>query len=368
LTLLQDQGYIEWTRQSVRLLTNKNAESLRLDLSFVEQRQEADYRRLGELLDYLTTERCRRAAILRYFGERVPVDHNCGACDICQATRPTSRPASGVLDPRTVVLAAVRDLQKRGLGRSGIAKVLAGSQSRQIKELKLDASPHYGKLARLTRQQITEEIDRLISVGELRLLPGPYPAVVLASPSGKPGPEGKSVRPQALAPQEQLTAAPPVQARSTLNSNQMGSPSSTADFRPQTSGSHPQTPNLRPSDQSPQSLFSSLPDIMAWAILRVIQTQDGELSRSGVAHFLRGTTEINSRSTYGKETLPGFRFLAQYAHQELLRAVDQLVERKLLVVEATEHLYLWLTQRGKAAMELLKDRMAQERATQERSV
>jgi hypothetical protein len=31
--------------------------------------------------------------------------------------------------------------------------------------------------------------------------------------------------------------------------------------------------------------------------------------------------------------------------------VDLLVERRLLVVEATEHLHLWLTQRGKAALE-----------------
>ncbi|MBI3304403.1 MAG: ATP-dependent DNA helicase RecQ, partial [Deltaproteobacteria bacterium] len=87
LTLLHDQGYIERAGQAVRLLMHKSAEALRLDFSFLEQRQQADYRRLGEMLDYLTTEGCRRAAILRYFGERVPVGTNCGNCDLCQSAQ-----------------------------------------------------------------------------------------------------------------------------------------------------------------------------------------------------------------------------------------------------------------------------------------
>jgi hypothetical protein len=83
-----------------------------------------------------------------------------------------------------------------------------------------------------------------------------------------------------------------------------------------------------------------------------VETQDGVLPRSGVVHFLRGTTDVGIKPSSGRTALPGFRFLAQYPHQDLLRAVDLLVERKLLVVEATEHLHLWLTQRGKAALEL----------------
>src|SRR5262249_46570790 len=125
LTLLQDQGYIEQAGQSVRLLTDKSAEALRLDFSFLEQRQEADYRRLGEMLDYLTTDSCRRAAVLRYFGERVPVGYNCGNCDLCRAGQSSALPVSAALDSRATILAAVRDLQKRGLGRSGLSQVLA---------------------------------------------------------------------------------------------------------------------------------------------------------------------------------------------------------------------------------------------------
>ena len=342
LTLLQDQRYVERAGQTVRLLTTKSAEELRLDFSFLEQRQQADYRRLGEMLDYLAAESCRRAAILRYFGERVPVGKSCGNCDLCRAARPSGRPIPGALDSRAVVLEAVRDLQKRGLGRSGLAQVLAGSQSRKIKQLKLDASPHYGKLARLTQDQIIEQIDGLISAGQLRLIPGQYPTVVLAPPAAKPG-----------------SGVTTTQAPAPVPSNLLQTPDArpqTLDPRLQTLDSGPQTPDSRPRtpDPRPQTPFDPLPAAVGWAILRVVQSQDGELARSGVVHFLRGTADIGARPASGRTALPGFRFLAQYAHQDLLRAVDLLIERKLLVVEATEHLHLWLTQRGKAALMTLK--------------
>ena len=347
LTLLQRQRYLEWVGQTVRLLTNKNPEELGLDFSFLRQRQQADYRRLGEMLDYLAAESCRRAAILRYFGERVPVGKSCGNCDLCQVSQPSGRPIPGALDSRAVVLEAVRDLQKRGLGRSGLAQVLAGSQSRKIKQLKLDASPHYGKLARLTQDQIIEQIDGLISAGQLRLIPGQYPTVVLAPPAAKPGSGVATTQTPAPVPQEKPALSPVVQARP--SPNQSRDILSTPDPRLQTPDSRPQTPDSRP-----QTPFDPLPAAVGWAILRVVQSQDGELSRSGVVHFLRGTADIGARPASGRTALPGFRFLAQYAHQDLLRAVDLLIERKLLVVEATEQLHLWLTQRGKAALMTLK--------------
>jgi hypothetical protein len=52
--------------------------------------------------------------------------------------------------------------------------------------------------------------------------------------------------------------------------------------------------------------------------------------------------------------LQGYRALAQHSHQELLAAVDVLVEQKLVVIEASEYLYLWLTQRGVAALDTLE--------------
>lgn len=337
LTLLHDQRYIERVGQGVRLLTNKNAEALRLDFSFLEQRQQADYRRLGEMLDYLATNSCRRATILRYFGERVPVGTNCGHCDQCRVSQTSHRRAAATWDSQAIVLEAVRDLQKRGLGRSGLAQVLAGSQSRRMKQLGLDTSPHYGKLARLTQEQIIEQIDNLISAGQLRVIPGKYPTVTLAPSRAKPSPEEAVAKAAATTSREQPSTISAAQEHPSPD---------------HTGVAKPLTRNPQPTPTHSQSPFDPLPAAVGWAILRVVQNQDGELARSGVVHFLRGTTDVGERPASGRSALPGFRFLAQYSHQALLRAVDLLIERKLLVVEASEHLHLWLTQRGKAALEL----------------
>ena len=336
LTVLQDQGYIEWSGTSVRLLGNAKAESLRLDFSFLEQRQQADYRRLGEMLDYLTTDGCRRTVILRYFGERLAVSHRCGKCDVCRADAPADKTGPRVLagldalGSRQTILAAVADLQKRGLGRSGLAQVLSGSRSRRMQHLQLTASPHYGKLNRFTQDQIIAEIDDLIQAGELRLIPGQYPSVVLPPDQAKKTPEPAETSP------------------ATQSSSQIPEPAPQA---------RPQPPESRiPNPESPTPPFGSVPPAVGWAILRVVESQDGQLPRSGIAHFLRGTKDLGAPSAESHRALPGYRSLAQYPHRELLRAIDVLVERKLLVVEATEYLYLWLTQRGAAALARLKDR------------
>jgi len=160
----------------------------------------------------------------------------------------------------------------------------------------------------------------------------------------KPAAREATARSSVSTPQEKPTVIPVAGARATPN--QTVNPAQTPDPELQTP-----TPSPQPPAPNPQSPFAPLPDAVGWAILRVVQNQDGELPRSGVVHFLRGTTDLGTRSSSWRTALPGFRFLAQYPHQDLLHAVDLLIEKKLLVVEATEHLHLWLTQRGKAALE-----------------
>ncbi len=340
LALLQDQRYIEWTGTSVHLLSQTSEQELRLDFSFVEQRQQADYRRLGELLDYLTTESCRRTVILRYFGEKVAIGQRCESCDVCRATQggaiegPAQPPVLEAFDSRPIILAAVSDLQNRGLGRSGLAQVLSGSRARRMRQLQLDSSPHYGALTRFTQDQIIDQIDTCIQAGELRLIPGQYPRVVL------PRAQAKKI---ASIPPEQVSQAVPEPAQ-TLSSET----------------------SLAPDSSS--VLFGAVPAEIGRTVLDVVRTQDGQLSRSGVVHFLRGTTDPSTRPA-AKNTntstgvrvldgersspialLPGYRSVVQHSHQELLQAVDELVEQKLLVIEASEYLYLWLTQRGAAAL------------------
>lgn len=236
----------------------------------------------------------------------------------------------GAFDSQDVILGAVRDLQKRKMGRSGIAQVLAGSRSRKMKQLGLHESPHYGKLTRLTQDQIVEQIDRLIQTGQLRLIPGQYPSVVLASPAAQKK-AGQTTAQMANVDNTEPVESPTPDETPKEASKQDTSP----------------TPNL-------EFPFNPVPTAAGWAILRAVQSQDGELARAGVVHFLRGTTEMGARPTANNTALPGYRFLVQYPHQELLTAIDLFIEHKLLVVEATEQLSVWLTQRGKAALIAVK--------------
>jgi len=130
LTLLQDQGYLERTGQTVRLLTNKSADLLRFDFSFLEQRQEADYRRLGEMPRLSHYDGCRRAAILLYFGSgcrwvtTVATVTCVGQCSLLHRWSPHTR-------YRPTILAAVGTCRKRRPWALGARPGVSCSQSRR---------------------------------------------------------------------------------------------------------------------------------------------------------------------------------------------------------------------------------------------
>jgi ATP-dependent DNA helicase RecQ len=52
-------------------------------LSQLRVRRRAERTKLDAMVGYATTMRCRRAFILGYFGEAVPLDGSCGDCDVC---------------------------------------------------------------------------------------------------------------------------------------------------------------------------------------------------------------------------------------------------------------------------------------------
>jgi hypothetical protein len=52
-------------------------------LSQLRVRRRAERTKLDAMVGYATTTRCRRAFILGYFGEAVPLPTSCGDCDVC---------------------------------------------------------------------------------------------------------------------------------------------------------------------------------------------------------------------------------------------------------------------------------------------
>src|SRR5690606_25237975 len=95
---LQRRGFIEWTERYVDGLvvldTSTPIGRLPIDWRALERRRWGDLRKLEEMQAYVYTEECRRAFVLRYFGED-GVGGDCGACDTCLGEPLTTPPPRG---------------------------------------------------------------------------------------------------------------------------------------------------------------------------------------------------------------------------------------------------------------------------------
>jgi ATP-dependent DNA helicase RecQ len=114
--------------QAVLLWGSSDFATARQRLSEVSgDRRAAERARLDALAALVETPRCRRAVLLRHFGENPPAD--CGNCDNC-------RHKPGVTDAtelaRKLLSAAYRTGQSFGLGH--LAKVLTGAEDERVRQ------------------------------------------------------------------------------------------------------------------------------------------------------------------------------------------------------------------------------------------
>ncbi|MBI3184614.1 MAG: ATP-dependent DNA helicase RecQ [Myxococcales bacterium] len=89
LALLEKSGALELRRpfagRSVEVLRRVPYRELGLDLSKQREQERRSLLMLKRMTDYAYSRRCRRAFILRYFGEQAP--SRCTGCDVCEAPR-----------------------------------------------------------------------------------------------------------------------------------------------------------------------------------------------------------------------------------------------------------------------------------------
>ena len=95
LDSLQGGQFVEWSRvASGPALTRPGAplDSFKIDWRALEQRRRFELDKLETMQLYAYTKRCRRAFVLRYFGDPA-VRPECGACDNCTGPpAPSSKP------------------------------------------------------------------------------------------------------------------------------------------------------------------------------------------------------------------------------------------------------------------------------------
>jgi len=115
---LQREQFIEWSRDASGPSPTRPAATLdafAIDWASLERRLHADMDKLESMQRYAYTDRCRRAFVLRYFGDPA-ARPECGACDNClnRATghsarqRPLARRAKPTFISTDDVLVAVR--------------------------------------------------------------------------------------------------------------------------------------------------------------------------------------------------------------------------------------------------------------------
>jgi ATP-dependent DNA helicase RecQ len=149
----------------------------------IDEAARARWRQYREIWAYVEESSCRRAAILRHFGDHAAVDAQLGCCDVCDPaltlTAPPPDPVEiGNLDE---AIMAVAGGARPAVGRTTCAEILHGSRSKKIQRNSYDGLPAYGTSAHMRRADILARVDELIEAGRLETTDGPYPVLRVAA-------------------------------------------------------------------------------------------------------------------------------------------------------------------------------------------
>jgi ATP-dependent DNA helicase RecQ len=139
----------------------------------------ARWRQYREIWAYVEGSDCRRAAILRHFGDRATPAPEVPCCDVCDPSLAPSPPVPepvSFADLDEAIIAVARGARP-AVGRTTCAEILHGARTKKIERNSYDGLPAYGVGARRRRAEILARIDELIEDGRLDLTRGPYPVL-----------------------------------------------------------------------------------------------------------------------------------------------------------------------------------------------
>ena len=155
-------------------------------IRFIEEKPEREQRiartQLRDMIGYAEMRECRRAALLKYFGENWP-DGSCDGCDNCVEPRETF---DGTVPAQKFLSCVHRVRQKSGFnfGINHIVEVLIGAETDAIRQRGHDQVSTYGigcDMNRKTWQAIGRELTRL---GLIAVAPGKFATIEL-TPAGR---------------------------------------------------------------------------------------------------------------------------------------------------------------------------------------
>jgi ATP-dependent DNA helicase RecQ len=199
LQLMYEQQHVGLARDGKYMVARPEVKRPAINFGPLVARGRRAERRLETIISYATGRGCRRAAILRYFGQRC--EPPCEGCDSCEAaahpvpkTGPQASSKPGTAESDRVargILHGATEFSER-LGRTTVAEVLSGSRRKKLVEWGLDRSKSYSTLGAFGRDYILEWIDELIKRRLLALTLGNYP-LLLVTEAGKRALESKDL-------------------------------------------------------------------------------------------------------------------------------------------------------------------------------
>ena len=132
---------------------------------FFIQRMENDLERqsaeskLDGMVSYCQTGACRRAALLRYFGEE-PSDESCDSCDVCEAET-----FDATVVAQKILSAVIRTGER--FGATHVSQVLTGRRVKSVLERDHDSLSVFGIVDDYTAKSLREIMATLVSRGLL---------------------------------------------------------------------------------------------------------------------------------------------------------------------------------------------------------
>lgn len=182
LQLLHEQGRIALTADGKYAMPEQADADWKLDVRELNARRFRANERLKQMVAYALDPKCRRAAILGYFGQRFSPP--CGACDVCDAKTFEHPLPLKVIARETpnhkarLILQTVAELKGR-FGRTLVVELLTGSKRKRIFELGLDRSPNYGALSACRQDQVFAWVDSLVAQQLLQVTAEEYPRLLI---------------------------------------------------------------------------------------------------------------------------------------------------------------------------------------------
>jgi RecQ family ATP-dependent DNA helicase len=144
---------------------------------------------------YVDGDVCRRAAILRHFGDRTQPTSSGRCCDVCDgplaiaaapararaaaAARATAGNGRGDGDLEAAIVTVV-EAASPAVGRTRAVEILRGGRSKVVRKYAYDELPGYGEFGEWRAEELLGEVDALIAAGRLSSTGGRFPKLRVA--------------------------------------------------------------------------------------------------------------------------------------------------------------------------------------------